>query len=694
MGLFSSKKRTYVSSTTINLIDNPGNPEKSALVHSLFNNTNITDDLISSYNNGMHLKFNAAYLYGRDHYTLGLPQGTLEQGQGDPTAVKAVLESLLGVSINIAYCVLATGCDDDFAYGWLKANRGWNYETGEVTVHPFITTTSKVYYVDATVTANNTLQITYQYGVTEIKPRITETITLSDLIPKALYYRVRYHRVNGDGSLQANPDYWYYRIDSCTHPSLNNPPYASLISPFYPVVPLRKNNVDLTDSSLSGTELYQTSKRLLKKVGMDIQHLGDSINANPNVGDIDHAFLYFGIDLQTEVPASQKYLLEFFAYLAPLSATSYLDYVRWLRNPTSIPPHSIVKFEDAGYKAEICYQYIRVRYVTGSIGKVGTVTRTNIVRDRKLWGGFNLYYNRYYDNSSIIFRHQVAPNSYKEVEILGLEHTNYVYDKHTVLTNLEESINTDCALTLPINRHVFNSLSVRDRISAAHNGLKIVFNSYQVVKSKWYESSFFQFVTIVIAVVATAFGAWQVGAAIVAASTATEIAMIVLAAVVQAVALTYAFKVVAKALGAQFTLILAAAIALYTLGSGIKSGSLKGVPYAGELLSVSTGLAKGVAASIQEQLEDLTGELAANKKEQATMWDKLESAQQLLETNGIIDPMAFTNVVPLYNPYETPEDYYYRTVHSGNIGVLSLDAPANYVDYMLTLPRASEESWI
>lgn len=689
MGLFSSSKKTYVSSTTINVIDDPGNPEKSAVLHSILNQSNLTDDLLTTYTHGMHLKFNSAYAYGRDHYTYGLPQGTLDRGMGDADAVRAVLETLAGTGVVMEYCVLATDCDDDFAYPFLLTSRGWNPDTGVVTVHPFVTTTAPVYFLDALVTNTNTLQLTYEYTPFSVPIQVSETVTIAGLVPKALYYRVCYYKMNGDGTLQANRNYWNYRIGAGTYPTLNNPPNSGLASPFFPIIPLRKNNTDLTHSSLSSTDLYKTSKTLLKKVGLDFLHLGESINANPDVGEVDHVFLYFGVDLQSSVAATQRYLLEFFAQLAPLSRTSYAEYLRWKKQPTTLPPQSKLTIEDAGYKADISYSYIRVRFVTGSIGKVGTVTRTNTIRDRLRWGT-SVFYFRYYEDSSITFRVQIASNVYKEVEVRGLTHTNYVYNKHSVITNLEDSIKDDYSFIVPLHHSVYANMSSRMRMNVANDGLKIVFQSYKTVRTKWYESGFFQFVMVAIAVVAASFGAWQVSAGILAASSATEVAMLILASIVKVIAISYAFRLVTDVLGVELTLIIAAVLAVYTMGSGIQQGSLKGVPYASELLSASSGLSKAASENIADQISDLMGEAQQNKAEQDLMWDKLESAQELLATNGIINPLEFVNTVPALQPYESPDEYYYRTVHSGNIGVLSLDAPTNYVDYMLMLPRASE----
>jgi hypothetical protein len=38
---------------------------------------------------------------------------------------------------------------------------------------------------------------------------------------------------------------------------------------------------------------------------------------------------------------------------------------------------------------------------------------------------------------------------------------------------------------------------------------------------------------------------------------------------------------------------------------------------------------------------------------------------------------------------ETPDEFYNRTIHAGNIGILSVDAVSNYVEMQLRLPDIS-----
>ena len=60
----------------------------------------------------------------------------------------------------------------------------------------------------------------------------------------------------------------------------------------------------------------------------------------------------------------------------------------------------------------------------------------------------------------------------------------------------------------------------------------------------------------------------------------------------------------------------------------------------------------------------------------------LESAQDLLEPSQLLHPFIIFG--------ESPNDFYNRTVHSGNIGTMAISSITNYVDLSLTLPKFSE----
>jgi hypothetical protein len=111
----------------------------------------------------------------------------------------------------------------------------------------------------------------------------------------------------------------------------------------------------------------------------------------------------------------------------------------------------------------------------------------------------------------------------------------------------------------------------------------------------------------------------------------------------------------------------------------IDAGSIAGAPWAQDLLSLSSNLTNGIGDAIQAGMKSLQGEyqdFALFVEEQTKL---LDEAKELLETDSILSPFVIFG--------ESPNDFYNRTVHSGNIGIAGIDAITNYVDIALTLPK-------
>ncbi|VEF17585.1 hypothetical protein [Stutzerimonas stutzeri] len=70
----------------------------------------------------------------------------------------------------------------------------------------------------------------------------------------------------------------------------------------------------------------------------------------------------------------------------------------------------------------------------------------------------------------------------------------------------------------------------------------------------------------------------------------------------------------------------------------------------------------------------------------------LKKGQDLLQNSNLLDPLMFTeaHLTPQIRFGETPHDYFTRTIHAGNVGVVGIDAVVYYHDMALTLPRLSD----
>ena len=122
--------------------------------------------------------------------------------------------------------------------------------------------------------------------------------------------------------------------------------------------------------------------------------------------------------------------------------------------------------------------------------------------------------------------------------------------------------------------------------------------------------------------------------------------------------------------------------AAYGLHTALEAGSVAGAPWAQELLQLSSGLSKAIGENLKDMFGDLLGEFQTLDllKDEATK--KLEAANDLLNTKNYLSPFAIFG--------ESPDDFYNRTVHSGNIGMNGISALSSYVDIALRLPKLDE----
>jgi len=69
---------------------------------------------------------------------------------------------------------------------------------------------------------------------------------------------------------------------------------------------------------------------------------------------------------------------------------------------------------------------------------------------------------------------------------------------------------------------------------------------------------------------------------------------------------------------------------------------------------------------------------------------ELEEVSKLLDMKTLFNPFEFIGQQPLIIWGEKPQDVYNRTVHSGNIGIASLDVIPQYAQQSLTLLKITE----
>ena len=514
--------------------------------------------------------------------------------------------------------------------------------------------------VDAPATTSETHNYSYLTDTMRQTDVLLDSVSWTKQVDlKDYYYFVTYTTASGARKV------WTYRVDDSTYPSLAFGTSVSSGSPFYPVVVFRKDNQDYFSASRAGTELYETSVALIRKLGLSATDIATAINENPDVGEIDNAFLVFATRLHTDNKAGIQYLARFWDRMATQFGSSAIT-----QEDDTLLFFSANKggfrITESALDLRINWADIKREDVVGKLGVLNTA-------EREVFGSY------------IEFRWQNTETTYKRIQVFNPSLTNYVYQGHTTETNMDESD----AFIIPLHAGIVDEMGSLSRNELYYDSLQLVFNSYTITKEKWYQTSLFRAIltAVTIYLIFTSPMAANFVAALEAGAYQAA-AMILVEAAITAYVMQVGFKFLVKALGIEnswIVALIAVAIAAYDLGAN--GWSFENAAWAENLLMAASGISTGISANLSDQFKDLQEEWSLFNEEAEKKLDALKEAQDLLTVDGLLDPMEFIYSEPMINFNEYPSDYYERTIHSGNTGTLGFTIMENYTDIMLQLPK-------
>lgn len=783
MGLFSTKKKVYVSSTVYKIVDD-GTEQKSFMrelvaTTALSNtaNTSFAEALVATLQNGPRSRQKSFFRWAKNNFDFGLPRAAI-----DYTAVindaameaqihTAVFAGNADINVVLNEAFLDNADESYYAEEWLYANRpelallDWAADVDPDTNDIWIQYPPGTEYLGNPITndsfnvpgfnsSNNVIVAYYQY----------ETISTGVISPAQAYV---YLIGSGNATLDN------YRVELTDGASARE---------FYPFIPLRVDNKSVFDAAAITKPKEEIIRKAWDKaLGSDIQDAIDEINSNPDVNEIDYAYMVQGVCLNTDSPFEQQYLFEFFRglvgsqgyggseYSSYTAANDALGYhARTLANTfeelntaaandpsnpgflTGVSPASqsraprITNIHLTLPTAELGVLDMRiswsdiseetkpgVMYHGARVGDIQIGRSTTFGQRVELPFMFGDFYSMS-NVSGIVIRKQISLNEYVEVTCRGLLHKNLIYKGKSVDITAEEALSDpdDSGFVIPLHEPTLRRLGGVRATEIAKESYVIIFNSYKVVKKKWYQSGIFKFilavVIVVIAVVLTVvfapagsaaasggYGLLGANAAIGASLGFTGLMAIAIGAAVNAIAAAIVIQLVGKVstavlgeqIGRIITMVSAALIALGSgpggFGFGNISSNIGNMAAIDKLAMMTNAAADIVGIFTQGQLDEI---MAAAKKATEDYDAQLKEIETLMEqfsNTGLIDPMMFTDFT---NPLdaiklmgenfampptfgEQPEDFIRRTLMtSSDLIELSNAMVTEFVDATLTLP--------
>lgn len=714
---------------------------------AIFNNGDITEYLLEETVGSLGVRADRMYDYARDHYTYGLPSWAVHTSLLGQDEVAAVLASIEGHPVTIDYCHASS--PNALHIGWMKAISDYGYNPATNQLATLSAQKGKPVYLDDLVVrvpqgvnsqdpnlltqwgtpavagytpwrpnapamaklakytlpqadiASTQWHVVLYYvwdgaaaGGVPVKMRESITLAIDNVNLIGDYFHVKY-------TVAGVTKYWLYAIGSGTYPAIDAVFQGDPnMGQFYPFAYFRFNRQDDTTDHTS--EAYRTTKKMVKFLGMDYDKVAEAINSNPDIGNVEQAILTMAVPAETQDPMEQKYLFDFFDRLAE-AVDIYDEPAIDPRNGqvynNDFLTRSAILMQDKRFKLMLTNSGIRKTLVAGTIGPVGSyasavgevvfavpVGITVLDTDGNPTSD-TVSDIREYPSKAHIYRKQVNEGQYEEISVTRMA-TTYFYDNDWASVSTESASAPPDILMVPLDHSITVGYSLLEREKLYARSLHFVFNSKIYTHVSWYETDFFQFLIIVVAVVITVWSWGQSYQALVAAlaagsSVAVETAILgILDKILTQLAISELFKLFVKLVGIKVGIIVAIVTFIASESGLFDSISIAGVPMAEDLLRVSSNLVAGVKSELQDEMKALMtqfDQLGQKEKEAAVALDK---ANALLEGNSHLSPLVIFG--------EKPDDFFNRTVHSGNIGLIGISAISSYVDNALDLSTLHE----
>jgi len=681
MGLFSRKTIITASSQHISLLDEADNLDKKAVLAAVLSRTPIAEGIIKAKMYGMYSMAERYYNYGKNQYTNGLPEGTGNHSIVTNTRILPVLVSVFPeyTGINIIQAVQDIADPALIVRDILIAKYRYNFTT-DIASNPPAGMTSPVLVVGTSFAEGDNINITFLGQNSQETVTVTEPVPNYDSVKSYLYVTFT-HSGDSEGIT------WTYELGTGVHPTLELNSPIDMNSAYYPIVPIRDDNVDMTHESLKSTDLYKTSKFILSKLNMDMLDLGNTINSNENVDNID--FVTFGVkvDIRDDAPVVTEYLSRYFYSLYQANIHTKEAFNAWLVEPTGLsPPHTTIVIQDGSSRTSLNFNYIDSVDTIGDL-EAPTVVFNILPREVLIQKvGLSL---REYELSTVTYTYQPSPNVIRTVVVHGLMTVDYVYNDATIDINLADSAEETSKLMIPIHRDTVRTMNLGERNKLFHSAMYLTIITYDKRKEKWYETSVFRFVITIIGIILiiVSYGAvTPYVAAALGVSYAVAVLIVFALQMLIAAAIKYAVAAIIEIFGLESAgWILAVLVIVYIYVTEDFKGGME----------IFSGLTNGYVEVVDDIMEDIAKEVEILREEAAELSNTLDAImEKLLGDRPILDAAVILTesrrVEPIYLASESAKQYYDRIFSGGNIPTILLSGPSMYHEISLSQQTLDE----
>lgn len=764
MGFFSTRKKVVTGTTVARVIEdaNITDSAKIAVANANYSGGDPAQAVLDASAASIATRIKSLYSHADKRSAYGLPTGEVFYNNHGKSLVQSILAGIEGQAITLLYCRFGPG--NGLHWGWqiLTQSHGYNTQTNELAnlsvaeglpvylksvaleippdkpraydptsredfgsppkagvmpmVQPASLTDGDWLGVEPAqaVSGFTVPRVRVNYcgykrvedpgapnglGYTERSVEGSFTIPVPQMVDDQDYFAASYQ-------VGSTIKFWSYRKGQGDYASLDSfvgVQGADSFAEFYPNLYVRLNKQDLSGNA----GVAKDNKRMFKFLGLNYSEISQQIHANPNIGDVDSAFITCGVPALTSNAAEAQYLFAFFdeAFSADKAIAAASDTRASARILFALDPanpalrsekihlnrRNIVIEDRSGFRMTLAYAHIAKslkggQFKPGAVkGDCGARVVSQVYQGDAYDDGLGGMAYQYETIKSHIYSRQVSQHFYEEVVVMDMAMAYKVgTDQIAVAGDNEEEI-----ILVPVDKTIADTLDFRSREQLLLRSLHFVFNSMVIQQVKWYQTgtfaAFIKVVGIVITVAtlgsdggffASLGAALSQGAAATVSFLVTQLALFVGTGLV--------IKEVIKAVGMEAAFLFAVVAAAYggyqwmTSGANSKTFMLT----AKEYLTLATNLAQGVTKSITSELNGLFEEQKAFDQLKSEQENLLKSEWDKLTETPVLDPFVILG--------ESPGRYFDRTIHIGNPGVQVLDDVQSFVERALTLPSFAE----
>lgn len=530
-----------------------------------------------------------------------------------------------------------------------------------------------------------------------------------------------------------------------------NPTLDAMFNPkiseaaFLPYIPVRIDNNFIGTDRLP--EVYQRSKKAVKKaIDGSFDEIVEKIADNDSLKDIDYAYIVFGVSLNTKENAAKRYLYEFFQEIMLGQDLSGAGYLAWKREWQAAqqqnerwqewraaqiiegdplfgtpdpgmatypqPPAVSVQINTPSvtfmnYDMQIYWSGVTESSGSGQKNKVGElwweIVGSEVFTQVGYTEGYPVPYDAY-QMDHLRLNWQVDHDTWRALDIYGLNHRNVIYGGKAVETGAIQALGMaeESGFIIPIHEGIYRRMPLVEATQMSTACCYLVFNSYTIVKQKWYQTDWFKILLVIIIIVITiwtgglggsSIGLLGTNAAVGAALGAVGTAAIIIGAIANALAAMILAQIISTASTAIFGEQVGAIVAVIASVIAIQAGTayFNGTSMAanmGNLMSAENimkltvaagnGYSEYMKAGAQESMNK-TQELLAEYADESQKL--VEAYQQNLGGTGLDTDLSWF--------IEPPEAFFTRTLMTGmDVADLSLNMVGQFSDITLSTDLA------